>query len=133
MALQGCATEAPPADAFGRLIDDEIQIKPGPFLGCRKADFDHPPQVVLAAIPLYPVGRRMANENGKVGMTFTVSSQGKLEDIVVQTVGEETPGSVWFRNHATIAVRAWQLAPATRLGQPVSTRCKADFNFRMEK
>ena len=128
--LAACATDNRPVDPFNRVIDSEISIPPGPMRDCNRPDFDKPPRIRLAALPVFPVGRLFARQQDDVAATFEVSEAGKVENLVMNSKNEPNPDAFWFRNHVSIAIRAWQLEPASRQGLPVRTKCKINFSFQ---
>jgi outer membrane biosynthesis protein TonB len=129
-ALIACAADNRPVDAFNRVIDSEISVPPGPMTDCNRRDFEKPPRIVLAALPLYPMGRLWAGQQDDVKAIFDVSATGKVENLVLKSKNESNPDAFWFRNHVTLAIQAWRLEPASRQGKPVKTTCQMEFSFQ---
>ena len=128
LAVSGCAAQDVSRDPFGRPIDEKIAMPPGPLKGCNRADFDQPPKVISGVLPLYPVGRRLSGLEGSATLKYTVLSDGRIDDIQA-----DSPESRWFRDHAVIALRTWKLEPALKDNVPVTTSCKLQVNYELER
>jgi len=131
-ATCGCAVDSRPTDAFNRVVDPSIAIQPGQLRSCDSTQFDHPPSIRVAAIPPYPEGRRRENQEDFVTAVFDVSTEGRVENLILSSRSSDNPDSVWFRRHAELAMRKWQMTPALKDAVPVVARCTFYFSFRLK-
>jgi outer membrane biosynthesis protein TonB len=74
----------------------------------------------------------LAAQEGSVEANYTVSALGQIEDLSLSSVDSTNPDSVWFRNHAEIAMRGWRIEPAKRANGPVRATRRTVFKFKLE-
>ena len=122
-----CSTA--PLDPFGRPYDEANLMKPQPMSNCRAASgMDEPPFLKFGSQPVYPVHSHILARDGLAKVVFRVGKDGTL------SVEEyTTPDTVWFANHAAIAMRDWKVTPAMRAGVPVEAQCVIEFQYTIRR
>ena len=118
-----------PLDPFGRPYDEKNLLPKGPLRSCNaKSPIDVLPNLEFGSRPLYPIHSHILGRDGTARVTFRVGTDGTV------TVDEyTTPDTVWFANHAAIAMRDWKVTPATSGGAPIEARCSLVFRYRIER
>lgn len=84
------------------------------------------PRVIEKAAGEYTEEARKARLEGTVVVTAIVEANGSLRDAYVSR-----PLGLGLDEKAVEAVKQWQIAPATKDGQPVPVLARFDVNFRM--
>ena len=84
----------------------------------------HPPHLLDAPPPAYPMGRESEGLHPTVVLRITVTAQGEVTDIVV----EHSAGAD-FDAEAVRAVMRWTFDPATRGDTPVASRVRVAVHF----
>lgn len=74
----------------------------------------------ICPIRYYPPAAIRANEEGTVTLTLTVTAQGGVKDLVIQT----SSGFKDLDDATLICAKDWQFTPATKNGVPVETSKK---------
>ena len=113
--------------------DFAIDIGFGPELGrdsfvFELSEVDKPPVPTIQMPPMYPLHAKMQGVEGKVELNFTVTEEGNVADIVIES---SVPRGV-FDNAAVNAVRKWRFKPAVKGGKAVSVRVKLPLKFELE-
>lgn len=75
----------------------------------------HPAKAVKRVNPKYPINEARKGREGWVRMSFMVTENGKVKDVVV----EDSSGIKGFEKQAVRAVKKWRYEPATLDGLPV--------------
>jgi TonB family protein len=84
----------------------------------------HPPHILSAPPPQYPVGREGQGLHPTVLLRITVTGDAQVTDVVV-----EHSGGADFDAEAVQAVRSWRFEPARRGETPVSSRIRVAVHF----
>jgi TonB family protein len=115
----------------GRTIEESVdtQQPPGQALGTpiAPASDTAEPQLIQRVTPEYPLAAQRRGIEGWVGVTFTVSSDGKVSDIII--VNAE-PSDI-FDRAAVDAVRRWRYEPKKVGGVPVEAHLQARVQFKL--
>lgn len=80
-------------------------------------------------LPVYPDGARRRGIEGYVKLAFTITPDGKVENV---RVVESSPKNVFDREARRAAVR-WRFAPRSEGGRAVSREAVKTLQFRLEK
>lgn len=80
-------------------------------------------------LPIYPDSARRRGIEGHVKLAFTITTDGRVENIRVL---EASPANVFEREARRAAVR-WRFAPRTENGQLVAREAVKVLQFRLEK
>lgn len=83
---------------------------------------------VRTVAPQYPAELKRQGVTGLVMVTFTVTTQGNVEEPVV----ERSPHPD-FAREAVAAVRKWKFRPARQNGTPVANKVTVPIQFRMDE
>ncbi len=83
---------------------------------------------VRTVAPEYPADLKRQGVTGLVMVTFTVTTQGNVENPVV----ERSPHPD-FAREAVAAVRKWKFRPARQNGEPVEHKVTVPIQFRIEE
>ena len=115
----------------GRTLEESVdtQQPPGQALGTpiASASDTAEPQLIQRVSPEYPPEAARRGIEGSVGVTFTVSSDGKVSDIII--VNAE-PSDI-FDRAAVDAVRRWRYEPKKVGGVPVEAHLQARVQFKL--
>ena len=85
-----------------------------------------PPRQIYAPGPEYTTKARKEHQRGVVVLKMVVGADGVTRDIkVVQSLSTELDGA------ATVAVKKWKFAPATKDGEPVAVRINVEVSFNL--
>ena len=85
-----------------------------------------PPRQIYAPGPEYTTKARKEHQRGVVVLKMVVGADGLTRDIkVVHSLSTELDGA------ATVAVRKWKFAPATRDGEPVAVHINVEVSFNL--
>jgi TonB family protein len=79
--------------------------------------------------PVYPESARKRGVEGWVEMAFTVTPEGRVEDVEVRN---SSPAEV-FDDAATRAIRQWRFEPVERNGQKVAQRAMVRLRFEQQQ
>ncbi|HEY6641682.1 TonB family protein [Povalibacter sp.] len=79
--------------------------------------------------PVYPESARKRGVEGWVEMAFTVTTEGRVEDVEIRNA---SPAEV-FDEAATRAIRQWRFEPVERNGQKVSQRAMVRLRFEQQQ
>jgi TonB family protein len=79
--------------------------------------------------PVYPEAARKRGVEGWVEMAFTVTPEGKVEDVEVRN---SSPADI-FDEAATRAIRQWRFEPVERNGQKVPQRAMVRLRFEQQQ
>ena len=93
------------------------------------ADLNAPPRAIAAAKPVYPAGAKRRGIEGFVEILFTITPQGRVEDIEV--IASE-PGDTFVAATRT-AVGRWRFSPPRRNDKAVSVRVSQMVRFQLEE
>ena len=80
-------------------------------------------------LPIYPDSARRRGIEGYVKLAFTITPDGKVENV---RVVESSPANVFDREARKAAVR-WRFAPRTEDGRSVAREAVKTLQFRLEK
>ena len=80
-------------------------------------------------LPIYPDSARRRGIEGYVKLAFTITADGKVENIRVL---ESSPANVFEREARRAAVR-WRFSPSSENGQLVAREAVKTLQFRLEK
>ena len=80
-------------------------------------------------LPVYPDSARRRGIEGYVKLAFTITAEGKVENV---RVIESSPANVFDREARKAAVR-WRFAPRTEQGRSVARDAVKTLQFRLEK
>ncbi len=78
--------------------------------------------------PVYPEAARKRGVEGWVEMAFTVTPEGRVEDVEVRN---SSPAEI-FDDAATRAIRQWRFKPVERNGQKVAQRAMVRLRFEQQ-
>jgi TonB family protein len=85
-----------------------------------------PPRQIYAPGPEYTTKARKERQQGVVVLKMVVGVDGLTRDIkVVRSLSTELDGA------ATVAVKKWKFAPATKDGEPVAVRMNVEVSFNL--
>jgi TonB family protein len=79
------------------------------------ASHDQDPRAISAPAPKYPYELKRAEVEGAVLVSFTITAQGDVTDVVAVKSTDRN-----FAVSAVNAVKSWKFAPATKDGQAVN-------------
>jgi protein TonB len=79
--------------------------------------------------PVYPESARKRGVEGWVEMAFTVTPEGRVEDVEVRN---SSPAEI-FDDAATRAIRQWRFEPVERNGQKVAQRAMVRLRFEQQQ
>ncbi|HMN43534.1 MAG TPA: energy transducer TonB [Povalibacter sp.] len=79
--------------------------------------------------PVYPESARKRGVEGWVEMAFTVTTEGRVEDVEVRN---SSPAEI-FDDAATRAIRQWRFEPVERNGQKVPQRAMVRLRFEQQQ
>lgn len=98
---------------------------PSPY---SESDLDNVLSVLYDPQPDYPLrARRMNVQNGWVRVGFTVTRDGRVDQIRI--LSSDPPGL--FDQSVISAVSSWRFKPGTVAGEPVETRAERTIRFRL--
>lgn len=85
-----------------------------------------PPEVLSRTDAAYPSRALEERREGTVVLLVTVGREGEVQEAsVLESLGDELDQA------AVVAVRSWRFAPARRGGEPVVSRIRVPFSFRL--
>ena len=85
-----------------------------------------PPRQIYGPGPEYTTKARKEHQRGVVVLKMVVGADGLTRDItVVHSLSPELDGA------ATVAVKKWKFAPATKDGEPVAVRINVEVSFNL--
>ena len=110
---------------YGLPVDEHNVMPTGALRGCEVPEGASTRAVLkFGTKPLYPLGQRMNSASGKATVRFSVAESGQ-----VTVLAHNSEDSQWFASHAAVAMRDWEVVPATLNGKPVAVTCKMTFDF----
>ena len=92
-------------------------------------DVDTPPVPTVQLPPVYPMHAKMRGIEGVVELVFTVTREGKVEDIRVK---RSEPGDT-FVPSALRTVKRWKFKPGRKNGKPVNVRVSQPLKYRLDR
>ncbi len=98
------------------------------FLDKPSDGYDTPPRVLEAYVPVYPVSRLLSGKTGSCKVSFTIGADGTATDARPDPDADEKMCA-----HGLYALRHWRFSPATKDGQPVTTRFRMPFNYDIRR
>jgi TonB family protein len=102
-------------------------IAPAVAFGSETSPPDRAPRAVKRVDPVYPFSMSRAGASGRVTVSFTVNTQGRVADVsVVSSTREE------FERPALTAISKWEFEPGIRNGKPVAARMQVTLTFTLE-
>ena len=90
--------------------------------------YDTPPRVLEAYVPVYPVSRLLSGKTGSCKVSFTIGADGTATDARPDPDADEKMCA-----HGLYALRHWRFSPATKDGQPVTTRFRMPFDYDIRR
>jgi len=127
-AIPETAAPAPPA-APAAAAAPPPPPSPSPVPPAELSQLDRHPSVLDQTKPIYPYRARAQRLEGHVDLRFTVTAQGRVEDVEVL---QAEPRYV-FDDAATSAVRRWTFSPGVRDGHAVPARMQIRIRFTLEE
>lgn len=88
-----------------------------------------PPQIISRTAPVYPRMARKRGIEGRVAVSFTVTAQGKVENIVIE---KAEPPQI-FEQAVLDSLRQWHFHPATQNGLAVSREMRQVIGFNLKE
>lgn len=122
--IVACGTSK--VDPYGRPYEPGNLLAPIELRDCRPSDVDRPARLVSGTRPVYPVEDLLRGRSGTAVIEFDVRADGTVHAVA------SSADARWFRDHAVVAMRDWQVEPAVRAGRPVAVQCRLLFDYRME-
>jgi protein TonB len=120
---------AAPRLNFQADFDLPVELSGGPPLGSIAAfEPDNVLMPVSRTPPRYPYQARRRGIEGWVRVSFTVTSDGDVEDVIVE---EAEPAGI-FEQAAIAAVYKWKFKPRSMDGQPVAGRAEQLVEFKLQ-
>lgn len=92
-------------------------------------DFDTPPVLVEAYMPIFPISRRLNGIAGVCRIVFGVDADGLVLDPHRDPAVEADDKMC---AHARIAMRTWRFKPATKAGHPVAVQEAGTIPFQYD-
>ena len=121
--MAGCTSSR--LNPYGLPYDGKNVMPPGPLTGCWVPEgVDTRPTLKFGTKPLYPIGQLMKGAPGAAEIRFSVAESGQ-----VSVQNYETRDAVSFANHGAIALRDWEVLPATKNGKTIAVNCSISFSF----
>jgi protein TonB len=129
MELDRHVTPAAPRLNFQADFHLPLALSGGPSLGAMAAfEPDNTLMPVSRTPPRYPYQAKRRGIEGWVRVAFTVTSDGDVEDVVVEAA---EPAGI-FEQSALAAVSQWKFKPRTEDGQPVASRAEQLVEFKLQ-
>lgn len=123
------AAPAAPRPSFQADFDLPVELSGGPSLGSIAAfEPDNALMPVSRTPPRYPYQARRRGIEGWVRVSFTVTPEGDVEDVIVE---EAKPAGI-FDQAAIAAVYKWKFKPRTVDGRPVASRAEQRVEFELQ-
>lgn len=91
-------------------------------------DYDIPPQVVRAYVPVYPASRLLAGTSGQCSVAITIEVDGRAAD-----PSPDPDADPKMCAHAVFALAHWRFEPASRSGRPVTSRIRLPFHYNIDR
>lgn len=91
---------------------------------------DAPARLRAPLRPPFPAAALRREREGRVSAAFTVESDGRVSNVVIEHVA---PRGLGFEQSVRRALRGARFIPASVDGQPASSRLRQDFVFELDK
>jgi protein TonB len=126
---QPASAQPPAAKAFsGRTLEEDTHNANAPATSAPAPTPGSEPKLIQRVAPDYPPEAERRGLEGLVDVSFTVTSEGKVTDVVVI---HSEPSDIFDRAAAS-AVRRWRYEPRRLEGTPVESHLQIRIDFKLD-